>query len=268
MKLLSAALSWTIERVRDAFMWPVNLVRDLPVRLGRLIQTVWNGLQALAKAAAGAGGFVVGNPAPSSSRRFSGFLVGWLHHLVTQLFDLLGGPEIAQFLMHLITNTTPLNDEELALISSLLGPGKLRYQDVRIAEGGLLDLVFKYNGNLAYTTWHTIHFPRQRQGRRQSHTRANLSILVHELIHVYQYERVGTRYLGEAIYMLVTTKRSCYDYGGVQGLCDATAAGKRYHDFNREQQAQIIQDYYWLLTKQADVTAYAPYIAQARSGEV
>ena len=71
-----------------------------------------------------------------------------------------------------------------------------------------------------------------------------------------------------AIYALIKTKRDCYDYGFIQGLRDAAAAGKRYRDFNREQQAQILQDYYILLARGADVAAYEPFIAQLRTGEL
>jgi hypothetical protein len=191
-----------------------------------------------------------------------------MHQFVAQLFDMVGGPEIAQFVMHLITNTTPLNKQELAAITSLLGPDKMRYHEVRVAEGGLLDLIFKYNGNLAYTTWQTLHFPRKAVSQRPSHSRENLSIVIHELIHAYQYERVGSRYLGEAIYVLVKTKRNCYDYGGKEGLQEATESGKQFRDFNREQQAQIAQDYYMLQLMESDVTAYEPFMAQLRSGEL
>ncbi len=185
---------WLKERLRDAIMWPVNLFREFPVRSGRLIQTIWWGI-------VGIGRFLPEMFTSSRNGELSSFFVqtgkgfgNWTHELINQLFDLVGGPEIAQFFMHLITNTTPLSDEELEIITPVIGPGKMRYQDVRVAEGGLLDIVFKHNGNLAFTTWHTIHFPCQDRGNaRASHTRANRKILIHEITHVYQYERVGSK---------------------------------------------------------------------------
>ena len=254
---------WVVERIRDVALWPVNLLRDGGVRSGRLRRTVWQGAVGLVRLlpdgwqAAREGDF-----SGWLQRRPGRFLFG-LHCLLAQLFDVVGGPEIAQFLMHLITHTTPLTAEEQAMMREVLGDGAMRYGEVRVAEGGLLDWVFAHNGNLAFTTWRTVNFPRN--GR---HTRANRAILVHELTHVYQYEQVGSRYLGEAIYMLIKTKRDCYNYDGVEGLRQACAVGTRYRDYNREQQAQIVQDYFWRGENGQDVTAYEPFMADVRAGEM
>lgn len=261
-----ALIRWLIERLRDILMWPTNLLRDFPVRAKRLAHTLW-------RAAAGSTNFLM-NPrrradrAHENGRSLQGDFFSWLHQLLAQSFDLIGGPEILQFLMHLITNTTPLTDDEIAMISAILGPGKMRYKEIRVAEGGLLESIFRRNGSLAFSTWHTVHFPRHEGGRRHPHTRSNLPIVVHELTHVYQYHRVGSRYLGEAIYQLIKTKRNCYDYGSIRGLEQAAAAGKQFSGFNREQQAQIVQDYFTLMQKDADVKAYEPFIRQLRDGAI
>ncbi|MCB8944745.1 MAG: DUF4157 domain-containing protein [Ardenticatenaceae bacterium] len=232
-------------------MWPVNLLRDGWVRNGRLRQTIWSGAVALGQLVRGDGR---GQPGR----------LGWgLHTFLAQLFDVVGGPEIGQFLMHLITHTTPLTAEEQAMMRAVLGEEAMRYGEVRVAEGGLMDWVFARNGNLAFTTWRTVNFPRN--GR---HTRANRAILVHELTHVYQYEKVGSRYLGEAIYMLIKTKRDCYAYGGAAGLQQDWQAGKRYKDYNREQQAQIVQDYFSRCERGEDVRAYEPFMVEVRVGEI
>jgi hypothetical protein len=244
-------------------MWPVNLLRDGGVRSGRLGRTLWVGLVGLMGLipdgwrAAGNGRF--GEWLLAHPKRF---LFG-LHSLLAQLFDVVGGPEIGQFLMHLITHTSPLTAEEQAMMKAVLGAEAMRYEEVRVAEGGLMDWVFARNGNLAFTTWRTVNFPRN--GR---HTRANRAILVHELAHVYQYERVGSRYLGEAIYMLIKTKRDCYNYGGAEGLGRDWAAGLRVKGYNREQQAQIVQDYFGCKENGQDVAAYEPFMAEIRTGEI
>lgn len=260
---MTALFDWIAERFRDAFQWPINLVRDFPIRIGRLLRTIGSGLM----------GIVLFAPQWVSAmrQRRSALwlrykmrrLANGLHQFVTQLFDLIGGPEIAQFFMHLVTRTTVLDADEVTRIASVLGPQAIRFGDVRVAEGGLFDLVFRLNGNLAFATWHTINLPRT--GR---HTRQNFPIVIHELTHVFQYEQVGTRYLGEAIYMLIKTRRDCYNYGGTQGLLSSCDNGGRYRDFNREQQAKITQDYFYLREKGEDVTAYEPFILQVRAGEV
>jgi hypothetical protein len=91
---------------------------------------------------------------------------------------------------------------------------------------------------------------------------------MHELTHVYQYERVGSRYLGEAIYMLIKTKRNCYSYGGAEGLHVDRQGGKCYKEFNREQQAQIVQDYFTRRQDDQDITAYEPFLIEVRAGEL
>ena len=257
----TAVFHWLSERLRDVAQWPVNLIRDFPLRLSRLVHTLWHGAKGIVLCWPNLFTAVRAGQAGDWVAQTAVYIGGWLHRLLTQLFDLFGGPEIGQFLMHTITRTTPLTGEEIAIITSVLGPNALRYEDIRVAEGGLFDFIFKLNGNLAFATWHTVNMPRQGH-----HTRANRAILVHELTHVYQYERVGTRYLGEAIYMLIKTKRDCYNYGAAAGLQSACDNGRTYRDFNREQQAQITQDYYTLRQRGADVSAYQPFIAQAQAG--
>ncbi len=263
---MAESLFWLSERGRDVLMWPVNLVRDFPVRASRLLGTGRHAVAAIAAYPRRRRMATVSDAAMSKPPTELTGPAEWLHRLVAQIFDLVGGPEVAQFLMHLITHTTPLTSEEMALITSLLGPDSLRYRDVRVAEGGLMDLVFKFNGNLAFSTWHTVHFPSTARRDGTDHTRANLAIVVHELTHVYQYETVGSRYLGEAIYVLIKTKRDCYNYGLARGLKDAAASGKQFCDFNREQQAQIVQDYHALRVAEQDTSAYDPFINQLRAG--
>jgi hypothetical protein len=254
---------WLGQRLRDFFMWPFNLVRDFPIRASRLART-------LARAINGTLFFV---PELVDAKRHDELrswwrlkgrhLVDWAHQLLSQLFDLLGGPEITAFLIHLTSNTTPLTGDEIKDISFILGPHGMRYGDIRLVEGGLLNLVFRLNGNLAFATWHSINLP-----QTGKHTRQNRGLLIHELTHIYQYERIGSRYIGEALYMLIKTKRDCYNYGGPQGLAAAAAAGRRYHQYNREQQAMIIQDYYDRSKNGLETAAYEPFIAQLRSGEL
>jgi hypothetical protein len=244
-------------------MWPVNLVRYFPVRSGRLAAVLWRGLKGLVFLIPEIIAATQREEAGSWLRQKGGRFAGGLHQLSAAIFDLLGGPEVGQFLMHLVARTTPLTTDEIATFASVLGPTALRFNEVRVVEGGLFDVVFRLNGNLAFATWHSINLPRD--GR---HTRANPAIVVHELAHVYQYEQVGSRYLGEAIYWLVKTKRDCYAYGGPPGLQAACATGRRFSHFNREQQAMIIQDYFTLQRHDADVTAYEPLLAQARIGDL
>lgn len=254
-------IDWLSERIRYFAMWPINLVRDLPVRFIRLLQTAERfilGILFFLPELIDAIGY-------KETRRWVSYKLGrmidWLHQLAAQLFDLFGGPEIGQFIFHFFTFTTPLTTEEIAMMSEIIGPGAIRYHEVRVAQGGILNLIFRINGNLAFATWRTINIPQT--GR---HTRQNQPLIAHELTHVYQYEVVGSRYLGEAIYMLIKTKRDCYDYGGQNGLVFACSSGIHYCDYNREQQAMIVQDYCALEQVDADSSAYQPFINELQQG--
>ena len=254
---------WVKERGHDMVMWPLNLLRDGKKRSDRLRQTLGEGRVSVFHYAMETIESVKAGSLAECLLHQSGQLVYWWYRLLIQVFDIVGGPELCQFLMHLITHTTPLTAAERLMIEEVLGLNAMRYQDVRVAEGGLMDWIFRWNGNLAFTTWHTVNFPRN--GR---HTRHNHPILIHELMHVYQYERVGSRYLGEAIYMLIKTRRDCYSYGGVKGLNLDRQNGKCYKEYNREQQAQIVQDYFARQQADQDVTAYEPFLLEVRAGQL
>lgn len=258
-------LYWLQERLRDAWLWPLNLVRDFPARSGRLIKTASSGIKAIFQFPLfllRAGKTDSLQPQLANAIRQAGI---WLHLLFVQLFDLMGGPELCQLILHLGMQTTPLTAKESAAARVLFGAKNLRYQDVRIAEGGILNLIFRLNGQLAFATWYTIHLPRKKGRDTVVSSHHNLPLLIHELTHIYQYHHVGSRYLGEAIYHLITTKRNCYSYGGRIGLIKCWQQGKTFREFNREQQAQIIQDYFMATQKQQEISPYLPYIEQLRS---
>lgn len=239
-------MMWVRERWRDALLWPRNLLRDLPLRMRRLAQVPGAARHRI---------HLLPYEAPASGRRVQ------LHTLAAHLFDMPGGPEVAQYAMHLFMETTPLKAHERQAIASVLGPRAIRYDEVRVAEGGILPFVFRHNGGRAFCTWHSIHLPRE--GR---HSREDLSLLVHEATHVMQYERCGTPYIGEALFAQRRLGRGAYDYGGEQGLRRAREENVPLSAFNREAQAQIAQDYYRRREQGLDVSAYEPYIAAIRAG--
>lgn len=262
---MQTVLYWLKERLRDAWLWPLNLVRDFPARSGRLAATFFAGGKTLLLLPLFIWRVRHRQTFWQETRGWVGPMSIWLHLFLVQLFDLVGGPEICQFVMHLGMHTTPLTAAEWAAAQTIFGPKNLRYHDVRVAHGGILNAIFRYNGGLAFATWYTIHLPggENRVGERGGgNGRQNLSLLIHELTHIFQYHHVGTRYLGEAIYYLITTRRDCYQYGGFAGLSACWQQGKKFSQFNREQQAQIIQDYFVKFQTRQDVTAYLPYLAQ------
>lgn len=165
------------------------------------------------------------------------------------------------------TKVRPLTKCEREAGESVLGEDAIRYDDVRITSGGLLNH-FRPN-QLAFTIFHTIDYPGD----------AELDVVVHELTHVYQYERLGRRVLYEALSAQEFARAetgnviNAYTYGGVKGLAevhkkDDSGKRKSFSEFNREQQAQIAQDYYnYVIRKNRPITederaAYEFYIME------
>ena len=129
-----------------------------------------------------------------------------------------------------------MTQEETEAASQVLGPNTVRYRSVRVAEGRILRLFFKKNGDRAFTLFHTINLPASGH-----HSRGNLDLLVHEMVHVCQFENVGSVYIPDA---LRAQQTGGYKYGCWEQLAKDRQEGKRFSGYNREQQGQIAQDYY------------------------
>ena len=72
---------------------------------------------------------------------------------IFRMFDLLKGPRLFEIIWHILTGVSALTETEINAASSVLGIDSLHYASVRIAEGGLLKLIFKFNENRAFTTF-------------------------------------------------------------------------------------------------------------------
>ena len=189
-------------------------------------------------------------------------VIAWIF----RVFDALRGPRLFEFIWQVLTKVSALSETEINAASSVLGTSAIQYDVVRVAEGGLLGVVFRLNRRRAFTTFHTINLP-----RAGGHSRSYLDIVVHELIHVYQFEVVGSIYIWQA---LRAQRANGYRYGGWQQLKEDRSNGKSFRDYNREQQGQIGQDYYRevvakeLLAEDPMRLAYEPFIDELRNGDL
>jgi len=260
---VAGAARWVYARLGDAGEWLLNLFRDLPGRLLRFGKAIADGLIGLVTFIPEAiGALIHGGIAGFASWLWAKAKSGaaWVGTLISRVFDLVGGPELVEFVLHVVSNATPLSGTERAAAQSVLGANALRWDEVRIDEGGVLGLVFKLNHGRAFTTFHSINMT--------ATDRADLSIVVHELTHVDQYEHAGSVYIGQALGDQIAEGAHAYDYGGPSGLSADRATGKHYADYGRERQAQIAQDYYRDITAGTPTTDYDPYIAELRKGEL
>ena len=112
--------------------------------------------------------------------------------------------------------------------------------------------------------FHTINLPLS--GR---HSRGNLDLLVHEMVHVCHFEQVGSIYIWEA---LGAQRGEGNVYGGWRQLAVQRQNGQRFSGYNREQQGQIAQDFYHdvitpPLPEDSEVRlAFQPFIDDLKAG--
>lgn len=260
---LNTAADWLADRLEDAAKWLANAIRFLPRRIGRVaLSAVFAVVALITFAPTGVRVWRRGGRANFAAWLRSRLRHGaaWVVQLLLEALDIIGAPELFAFLWRALARATPLTGAEIAAAASVLGPFALRFHDVRVAEGGILRLIFRLNGNRAFATFHTVNLP-----TGGDHARGHLDIVLHELVHVFQYERAGSRYFAEA---LLAQQREGYSYGGPAGLAEAHGQGKRLGNFNREQQAQIVQDYYMYLRHGWDTAAFEPFIAELRAGQI
>jgi hypothetical protein len=113
----------------------------------------------------------------------------------------------------------------------------------------------------AITVGNTSYFP-----RALTSSVGDLAWLIHELTHQWQYQHFGIRYLFEAL------RATTYEYANKDEPHDAALKrlwneSKKLGDFNREQQGDIVRDYFFALknsTSSPDLTAWDPYLHDLR----
>ena len=182
-------------------------------------------------------------------------------------FDLLQLALVFRLVWPLLTRVSRLNAEELEAAGQVLGPNAVRYASVRVAEDRLLRLIFKLNKNRAITIFRTINLPAE--GR---HPRGNLDLFVHEMVHVYQFEKIGSLYIWEAL--KAQWSMEGYRYGPWKQLANDRLNGLHFSDYNREQQGQIAQDYYEdvltpnLPPDNEERLAFQPFIDELQAGKL
>ena len=98
----------------------------------------------------------------------------------------------------------------------------------------------------------------------------DISWLMHELTHAWQFQQVGWRYLYETLSVQIKMGMECYNYQG-QHPSKAKAvreACERRHDidhFNLEQQGDFARDYYYALRMNTEHDAWEPLIQSFRA---
>ncbi len=155
----------------------------------------------------------------------------WLAHLFLYVLDILAFPEVYELTLMLFKwNTRGVNRREKELIQSVFAD----HIDIRRIKLDDRALIGPKRFKFAYVSFNTINY----FGKLRD------EILIHECVHIWQFQNFGSIYLYEALKAQHSEEK--YDYGGVEGLYATMTKGGKLLSFNFEQQGDIIEDYFCL----------------------
>ena len=188
-----------------------HVIRFFPKRFVRLLNHFPFGFKQLSK------GF--------SFRNF-GF---WLVELTLLVLDTLGIGELYETVQDLLKwHIRQLNQEEKYLASKYFG-NQLNINRIRIDAKANIG---PRQQHFAYVSFYTIN----------SWNPLPADVFLHELVHIWQYEKNGIIYMSRAL--LAQHGKRGYNYGGVEMLKKLKKRGWTLEKFNPEHQAEIVQDHF------------------------
>ncbi len=245
MKHPGTATNWgtwiflmVLDKIRMVVLRLIYWIRKLPVRGGRWGRHIIFGINNLFR-----------NP--------SGFFQWWWTFIIYTL-EIFGIGEFYQTGVELFKfNTRPLYDWEIKLGQSVFGDS-IPYNRIRVDEKAFIGAKQK---KFAYVSFHTIN----------SWGPLNNSTFIHELIHIWQYEKLGAVYMPLALKAQQTELG--YNYEGMKGLEEKQKAG--IWGFNLEQQGDVVADYYriqngyrptWGFAGKEDLYLYQKFIDEIKEG--
>jgi len=155
-------------------------------------------------------------------------LLEWLLDLIFYSIDLCFIPPLYESALILLKSASlTLSDYEMIIAQSIFGRS-LRYDLVRIDPKPW----FVSRKIIAWVTFSTIHC----KHKMEDH------ILIHELVHVWQFQHFGSVYMSKSL--IAHLNAFPYNYGGKENLYQQMLRGRGLVNFNFEQQAEIIEDYF------------------------
>ncbi|MEL7219700.1 MAG: hypothetical protein AAGJ93_00195, partial [Bacteroidota bacterium] len=180
----------------------------------------------------------------------------WWLSLPYFILDILAVPEVYETLADWIKwNTRPLTRSEIALLDPLFG-NSIDYWRVRIDERAFLG---PPQLHICYVSFYTINAWRPMRP----------DLLIHEAVHVWQFQQMGSVYIPLALQAQFS--KEGYNYGGAPRVVNWARRSARLLDFNLEQQADLVADYWrlqydlpphWGPAGQADLPFYAYFVDQ------
>ncbi len=151
----------------------------------------------------------------------------WPVDLTFYIIDILCISDTIDLFMNGYKEMRQLSDEEL-LVAQKLFKKNVDLDQVYIWEKSKPIKKGLYH---AFVSFNTI----------QSVKSLGLPIMMHEMVHIWQYQRYGSVYIYRAL--KAQNSQAGYDYGGYDYLISCLGKGESLIAFNFEQQAEIIEDY-------------------------
>lgn len=185
----------------------------------------------------------------------------WWVEFFFLLVDVFALPEFYEDLAEWAKwKTRSLTAEEAALAKSVFGDS-LDYRRIRVDETARIAC---RTHHIYYVSFHTIN----------AWGELRPDIFIHELVHVWQFQHLGSPYIPRAL--LAQKSEEGYDYGGPDALRKNLERGGSLLDFNFEQQADIIADGFclrqglppnWAKNDTGHLPLFEKYLAELRRKE-
>lgn len=164
-------------------------------------------------------------------------LLWWFLVIITKLLDLIGFCEVFElFYIWIKPNLRPLTDYEEEQLRLIYGDG-FHYSMVKVDENsGFARIGARYANKtkLGLVSGRIIHFTRPLDCKTNQ---SDMEWLVHEYMHVFQMNKLGSQYILEALYAQHTN-------GYSPGKPEELLKWPKLKYFNLEQQAEIARYLY------------------------
>lgn len=213
-------------------------------------------------------------PTMKSKKPDTGNIIKWFFKVVDCIYIPF------EKIWHLLTSVYPLTEGEIQVASQIFPADSIRFGAVRIAKGRLLNFTSWFHRNRLFVIFRTINLPKY-----TGDSRPRLDKMIHELTHVYQFEVIGSIYMYQALRAQKEKdggKYFGYKYGEDNKEWEQLELdrkdGKKFYNYNREQQAEITRHYYKYIleenglpegaNKSSALKAYEPFIEELIKGEL
>lgn len=155
-------------------------------------------------------------------------LIDWLAMFPFYMIDLFGISDLYEIVNELINwKIRDINSHEKFMIKEVFTPD-IPINTLRVNPNNQIAKKLR----IAYVSFRQVNF---------NATISN-DVFIHEVVHIWQYQLFGAVYIYFAWKAQIS--KEGYDYGKVPALIKGIQEGKLFHEFNFEQQAEIIQDYF------------------------